>query len=124
MKHRDALTRMRGSARCHILSGTSVWPSSWRGINYFLKDDLTGKRELDGGHPSHRNLIGWFLILVLGGPMFAILSYALVHAFLPRTNPNLVLLPLALSALFLIAAAFVITFIVQERRRRRISAPE
>jgi uncharacterized membrane protein YbhN (UPF0104 family) len=82
------------------------------------------KRELSEGHPTYRKLMGWFLILIIGGPIVLVLSYSLLYAIMPQgANPNPVLLPLVLSALLIIAVAFTAAYIIQGRRRRRITTP-
>jgi hypothetical protein len=69
--------------------------------------------------------MGWFLILILGGPTILIVSYSLLYAALPQgANPSLILLPLILTALFVIAVAMVITAIVRGRRKRKASPTE
>ena len=78
---------------------------------------------MTGEHSTSRKFAGWFLILVLGGPIILIVSYSFLYAILPQgANPSLVLLPLVLSALLVIAIAFVITFILQERGKQ-VSTP-
>jgi uncharacterized membrane protein YbhN (UPF0104 family) len=82
------------------------------------------KRELSEGHPTYRKLMGWFLILIIGGPVLLVLSYSLLYAIMPQgTNPDLVLLPLILAALLIIAIAFAAAYILRGRRRRRITTP-
>ena len=82
------------------------------------------KRGLSEGHSTYRKLMGWFLILIIGGPTVLILSYSLLYAITPQgANPNLVLLPLVLSALLVIAVAFAVSLIIQRRRRRRTTTP-
>ena len=75
-------------------------------------------------HSTYRKLMGWFLILIIGGPVVLVLSYSLLYAILPKgANPNLVLLPLILLALLFIAVAFGIAYVIQRRRRRRTTTP-
>jgi uncharacterized membrane protein YbhN (UPF0104 family) len=82
------------------------------------------EREMSEGHSTYRKLMGWFLILIIGGPVVLVLSYSFLYAIMPQgANPNLVLLPLILSALLIIAVAFAAAYIIQERRRRRITTP-
>ena len=81
---------------------------------------MSGNGTVNGAHSTPRKLMGWFLILVIGGPVVLVVFYGLLHAFMPRADPSLILLPLVLSALFIIAVGFIITFVVQRRKRRRV----